>query len=211
MLTVKIPSIFLGYRSLFDRLEFSVHPGQAMHIKGVNGAGKTTLLKAIIGQIHPDIEVLLDGSPLSPDNITFIGTKMGLNPLLTCEENLSFWYEFCNNPGLSPLEALSLFDTLEYQDIPVKNLSYGQQRRVSLSKLLIRQTPVRILDEPMNGLDQTSQEILRHVCEEHLDEGGILIYASHQDINFSRESTLELPGGKVTPFFEKNIKERKIA
>lgn len=211
MLTVKIPSIFLGYRSLFDRLEFILHPGQAMHIKGVNGAGKTTLLKAIIGHAHPDIEILLNQSPLSPEDMTFIGTKMGLNPLLTCEENLSFWHKFSNTPGLSPPEALSLFDTLEYLDVTVKNLSYGQQRRVSLSKLLIRQTPLWILDEPMNGLDQTSQEILRHVCEEHLDEGGMLIYASHQDINFSHESTLELPSGKVTLPFEKETQERRIA
>ena len=96
------------------------------------------------------------------------------------------------------------------QDIKVKNLSYGQQRRVSLAKLLLRQSPLWILDEPMNGLDHIAQEVLQHVCEEHLEEGGMIIYASHRDINFPTESTLELPTGRIISS-HLTSSERKIA
>ena len=71
-------------------------------------------------------------------------------------------------------------------DVPVRMLSTGQRKRAMLARVVISGAPIWLLDEPTNGLDTASVEMLGELMATHLAAGGIILAASHQ--------ALPLPG-----------------
>jgi heme exporter protein A len=100
------------------------------------------------------------------------------------------------SPESPPLQPLSLGDTppatpistdaaLErvglshLADLPCQLLSAGQRRRLTLARLLVVARPLWLLDEPTTALDSAGQDILWHLCASHLDNGGVVMVATH--------------------------------
>ena len=67
-------------------------------------------------------------------------------------------------------------------DVPVRYLSTGQKKRAALARLLNRNCPIWLLDEPLNGLDKQAQSAVEMLVEQHCGAGGIVVVASHQQI-----------------------------
>ena len=63
----------------------------------------------------------------------------------------------------------------------VRNLSHGQKKKVSLSKLLFSNTKLWLLDEPLNGLDHNSHNILKKILLKHQNNQGSILISSHID------------------------------
>jgi len=180
-------------RTLFQDIDLSIQSGELVLLKGENGAGKTSLLRILVGLSVPvSGNVYINGSNVHEDinsaltNTIYIGHKLGLNGLLTALENLRFW---CQVSGLKAsqndiLEILDKLGLVGLEDIAVKNLSAGQQRRVSLAKLWLHSSAqLWVLDEPFTALDVNVVALLEDHISQFLAKGGAVLMTSHQAVS----------------------------
>ena len=193
-LTVKNLHCTRGDRTLFDKLNIEVSSGQCLHIMGANGCGKTSLLRILSGlNMSDDGDVywnqsIIKGNQDYLSNSTFIGHKDGLKNELTAIENLRF------NQQLNTLstsdenqldDCLNQMQILRCADLLAQQLSFGQRRRLTFAKLLLRPFKIWILDEPFTGIDKNGRAIIENICLSHLNDGGIIILTHHQELNKS--------------------------
>ena len=194
---LKITDLHLsrGDRLLIKDLNFKLSKGQSLKIEGANGVGKTTLIRAIAGFITPDkgkINFTFDNKDLSKrEQIHYIGHKNGIRTSLTVLENLEFWASFYDaSPSLMQIAQTYALKSLLH--IPAGYLSAGQKRRLSLSRLSMSERPLWLLDEPTVSLDQQSVQLVAKAAQTHLENGGLLIAATHIPLEIEFTDTLTL-------------------
>lgn len=161
-----------------------------MQLAGPNGAGKTSLLRIIAGFAMPDDgDVLWQGESINKNyeqyaqDLLFIGHKTGVNAQLSAVENLQFWLQingYETTEDLYPL--LEKIGLVGLEDVPVRMLSAGQQRRVALVRLWLNKAKLWILDEPFTALDKSGVAFLQQRFDEHLSNGGAILLTTHQDL-----------------------------
>lgn len=175
-------------RAVFSGVSFAVAAGHALVLTGPNGAGKSSLLRVIAGLIVPTAgQLKLEGGDpeLSvAEQCHYAGHHDPFKPALTVRENLVFWSRFLNDGGrggeadriAAALAAVGLDDLAP---LPAGYLSAGQQRRLSLARLLCVPRPVWLLDEPTTALDAASIARLDRMMAAHLAGGGAIVAATH--------------------------------
>ena len=175
-------------RTLFSGLSFTLNAGEWVQITGSNGAGKTTLLRLLTGLSRPDAgEVHWQGQPLQQvrdsyhQNLLWIGHQPGIKTRLTALENLHFYHR--DGDTAQCLEALAQAGLAGFEDIPVNQLSAGQQRRVALARLWLTRATLWILDEPFTAIDVNGVDRLTQRMAQHTEQGGIVILTTHQPLN----------------------------
>ncbi|EFY9977799.1 TPA: cytochrome c biogenesis heme-transporting ATPase CcmA [Shigella boydii] len=175
-------------RTLFSGLSFTLNAGEWVQITGSNGAGKTTLLRLLTGLSRPDAgEVLWQGQPLHQvrdsyhQNLLWIGHQPGIKTRLTALENLHFYHR--DGDTAQCLEALAQAGLAGFEDIPVNQLSAGQQRRVALARLWLTRATLWILDEPFTAIDVNGVDRLTQRMAQHTEQVGIVILTTHQPLN----------------------------
>ena len=103
------------------------------------------------------------------------------NTNLTVNENVLFWKKVFSSPRKkreidSILELLSLNQS---KDILTSYLSYGEIKKLELSRLVIEQKKLWILDEPYIGLDESSINLINETITNHIKSSGMVILTSH--------------------------------
>lgn len=204
VLSVTNLSVVKRDRLLFDNLNFAVEQGGLLYVKGQNGAGKTSLLRVLAGLVDADSgdvyfiqQNIKDCREMYHQNLVYFGHKLGINQTLSAVENLQYW---CKQHQVV-ISADTIFDTLAQlnlvglEDIPVANLSAGQQRRVALARFWFKQTAkLWILDEPFTALDTQGIELVSGQITKFLSTGGAVVMTSHQALQLdypTNELTLE--------------------
>jgi heme exporter protein A len=173
-------------RILFERLSFSVRPGELLQIKGSNGSGKTTLLKILTGLYEDytgEVDWDLTSWPL------FVSHKPGVKDQLTALENLE-WLAGLHHGAVDRLEvdrALLAVGLAGYQDVLCGTMSEGQRKRVNLARLFFVRSHAWILDEPLSAIDVEGVRLLQERIGSHLDDGGLVIVTSHQSLDVAHE------------------------
>ena len=184
-----------GGQQVFSGLSFAVTSGQALALTGRNGAGKTTLLRLIAGLLQPSGGRLeLAGGEAEAaigEQVHYLGHQDALKPSLSVAENLKFWAAFLGGKSSTGggLEAVGL-DHLA--DLPAGYLSAGQRRRLALARLVCVQRPIWLLDEPTAALDSASQDKLGELMRGHLENGGMIVAATHGPLPLANVSELRL-------------------
>lgn len=188
-----------GGRTVFAGLGFSVPAGGALVLRGPNGSGKTTLLRLMAGLARPTAGRLLwSGEPLEESethgrHLRFIGHLDAIKPAFTVRENLSFWTAFWDRgDGSGIARAMEAFGLAALADFPARLLSAGQRHRLALARLVASPTPLWLLDEPANALDDRSLAALTGTIAEHRARGGMVVLASHGSDLVSGAVTLGL-------------------
>ncbi|MEM7071693.1 MAG: ATP-binding cassette domain-containing protein, partial [Pseudomonadota bacterium] len=106
---------------------------------------------------------------------------------------LKFWSDFMQpNHDINLQKIISTFDLMDFIDQDCANLSTGQARRVCLSRLLIEPRPIWLLDEPLNGLDEKTRKLLKKIQKQHRNQGGMIIFASHQNPDWHHLTHLDM-------------------
>ncbi len=192
-------------RILFQDIDLTMESGDLVMLKGENGAGKTSLLRILVGLSAPNSGQILinqhnvqENINLASSRLVYAGHKLSVSSLLSPLENLQF---YCELIGVGPIKSTFLMQLLSQlsldglEDLPVKHLSAGQQRRVSLAKLwLHKHANLWVLDEPFTALDVATVHLLEQHIAQFLQAGGAVIMTSHQATNIahkSREFVLE--------------------
>lgn len=179
-------------RTLFEGLSLVINAGELLYLRGPNGAGKTSLLRILTGLSEPELgTVLYNGIDISKDKsgyyqaLFYLGHKSGTNGSLSALDNLSFWLA----QHKVSVDVNALYDVLEkvglvgLEDVPVRYLSAGQQRRVALSRLWLKPAKVWILDEPFTALDVKGIHMLESIMKDHVAKGGLIVTTSHQPLS----------------------------
>ncbi|MBV4411848.1 cytochrome c biogenesis heme-transporting ATPase CcmA [Enterobacteriaceae bacterium YMB-R22] len=172
-------------RVLFSVLSFSVAAGEVVQIVGANGAGKTSLLRILSGLASPQAgHVRWRGELINRvredfhRELLWLGHQPGVKNVMTADENLRFFHPSCSQDAR--WQALACVGMAGYEDVPVAQMSAGQQRRVALARLWLSRASLWILDEPFTALDVAGVEKLTRCFERHAGQGGSVLLTSHQ-------------------------------
>jgi len=165
----------INENKLFHNLSFEVNSGEGLHIKGGNGSGKSTLLRIILGITSPS-----KGLIQSYDQdlkISYLGHKNAIKNYLTPIENLELL--FSGDDLNVAFEWLNKFGLFHVQDELTASLSFGQQKKLALIRVLAQSSDLLILDEPFVGLDQATADQLNSFLAQKISQNAGLILTSH--------------------------------
>ncbi|MBS9809429.1 cytochrome c biogenesis heme-transporting ATPase CcmA [Vibrio alginolyticus] len=191
MLEVSNLTAIRDERVLFENLQFEIKPGELVQIEGRNGTGKTTLLRIVTGLgdreegvIKWKGEEVEKSRDVFHQELLFLGHQTGVKRELTALENLRFYQSIQNNRSSDEeiFIALTQVGLAGREDVPVAQLSAGQQRRVALARLWLSKQILWILDEPLTAIDKQGVKVLESLFASHADNGGIVVLTTHQDM-----------------------------
>ncbi|QXT40112.1 thiamine ABC transporter ATP-binding protein [Gymnodinialimonas ceratoperidinii] len=191
-------------------LDLTVPKGARVALMGVSGSGKSTLLSALAGFLLPDAgRIIMAGedvtaAPVAQRPVSILFQDGNLFPHLSVFDNIALG--IAPNLRLDAADEARVMESLRKVDLDGMDermpaaLSGGQQSRVALARMLLRDKPVALLDEPFSALDPALRremlELMRTLCEE---TGQTLFMATHdlRDAEHLCDRILLLEDGKV--------------
>lgn len=199
-----------GDKTVIENINLSVYEGEFLTLLGSSGCGKTTILRSISGLDKPTKgKVFIDGedvTELEPPQrqVNTIFQNYALFPLMTIEDNVAFGLKMKNVPKDEMKDRVSkmleLVHLEGYEKRKPKELSGGEQQRVSIIRGLINNPKVLLLDEPLSALDLKLRKKM-HVELKQLQKklGITFIYVTHdQDEALSMSDRIVLlKDGKI--------------
>jgi heme exporter protein A len=183
-----------GDRRLFKGLTFSAARGELIDLRGPNGSGKTSLLRIICGLATPAAgEVRWQGKNIRSlgeeyfSAVAYLAHQNGVKDELSAIENLRISSAVAGH-ALNKTEAQEILARIglsRQQNLPARSLSAGQRRRLAMTRLLTSKATLWILDEVLTSLDDAAVKLSREFISEHLQNGGMAIIATHQELGLS--------------------------
>ena len=173
-------TVIRGKSVVFYKFNINFFYNKINVLSGKNGVGKTTLLRTISGLIIPNDGRIVWDNNLN-NHINYVSHVNGLSPSLTVKENIENWLNLFNI-NVDIKKILSYFNLELLINNKVNELSEGQKKKVSLSRLFINYRKVWILDEPYESLDESSKIMLSKFFLKHINSDGVLIISSNQNI-----------------------------
>jgi ABC-type branched-subunit amino acid transport system ATPase component len=202
---VDVTKSFDGVIAL-DRVSVSFAPGELCAVIGPNGAGKTTLLNVLTGFVRPDGGRCILGAAeitdLMPNRIARQGLARTFQDLrlvrqLSVLENILL--AFPDQLGESLLRAICRFG-VSAQDSALRSeasdilsrvglaeikqrmageLSYGQQKLLTVASCIATRADILLLDEPVSGVDPATAEKVLEVLADLRSHGKTLVFVEH--------------------------------
>ena len=201
MLLVSDLSFSRNEKIIFENISLSINYNQIIQIKGKNGSGKTTLIKVILNILEPKKgEIFWKGKNIKKNifdffsQTTFIMDQTTSTRELTVLDNINYWRTLSSS-NISSDQILILLKTLnlsKYYKTRVMHLSSGENKKLELIRLIVEQKKLWVLDEPYNHLDDQSIDILNQTFIDHINNDGMILFASHFDPMINNLETLEM-------------------
>ena len=202
MLSVSQLSCRRGSKTLFADVSFSLAPGQALHLEGDNGVGKTSLLRMVCGLSAPESGSVRWGECTTAQDpaafhsaLFYLGHALSLKEELTALENLMADAAVAGRSLAMPqaMVALARMGLRGREHLPLRVMSQGQKRRTALARLWASQAPLWVLDEPFVALDAQAVDGLRTLLAEHVAQGGMVLFTSHQPVTLACADGRDVP------------------
>ncbi|MCH7592413.1 MAG: ABC transporter ATP-binding protein [Planctomycetes bacterium] len=178
-----------------------VRRGDCWAIVGPNGAGKSTLLRIMAGLLAPQSgSVSLEGNPLGSltgrgraKRIAFVAQSTGGELDFSARDvvmmgrfpHRSFGLFESAGDGRFADRTMTITDTAEFADRPMKTLSGGEAQRVHLAAALAQDPSVLLLDEPTASLDLHHQLAIFEILRDRADRDGLAVVVVTHDVNLA--------------------------
>ena len=175
---------------IFENIHIAASSGKIVFVKGNNGTGKTTLLKTLVNILEPNNGDIFWMGKKIKNNIfnfysetTLIMDKPTSSLEMTVIENINFWKQIT----LSQIKYEEIFNLLkmlgidQYLKKQTMYLSLGEIKKLELTRLILEQKKLWILDEPYIGLDKNSMDIINETFIDHVSNNGIIIFSSNYE------------------------------
>ncbi|MEM4576560.1 MAG: metal ABC transporter ATP-binding protein [Candidatus Nezhaarchaeales archaeon] len=199
VISVKNLSVAYGDKMALEDVTFELKKPAFLSIVGPNGSGKTTLLKALLGMVNPvngTIRVLEHEVPRERYEVRkytgYVPQRERIDPtkpLLVKDVVLMGriakrgWCRRLTKADYDAAKrALKVVEMEEFWDEPYAHLSGGQQQRVLIARALAVEPRLLLLDEPLSGVDATTQDVILKVLRAEADKGVTVIMVTH-DLN----------------------------
>jgi manganese/zinc/iron transport system ATP- binding protein len=177
--------------ALWD-IDLDIPPGVMCAIVGPNGAGKSTLIKATLGLVRPvagHVRFLGHEIGAMRGRIGYVPQRHSVDwdfPTTArdvVEMGLYRSLGWFRRPGRDAraraMDALAELGMQDYADRQISQLSGGQQQRVFLARALVQDAPILILDEPLAGVDASTEAIIIDLLKRLRDAGRTVIVVHH--------------------------------
>ncbi len=180
-----------GQGPALDGISFTVDEGDLLGIIGPNGAGKTTLFNCVLGLIE-DYQgtITVFGRDIRKDRgalarIGYVPQKKSIdsNFPATVEEVVALGAISKKPSKAKVAQALETVGMSAFRNRRIGELSGGQQQRVLIAKALVNDPQLLILDEPVTGIDQVTQNKFYALVQKINKEGRITIIWSSHDLD----------------------------
>lgn len=159
-------------KRIVNDISFHIARGEKAGLIGANGAGKTTIQKLILGLLHGDGTILVDGIPVGKKTLPQIRKKAGF--VLQSSDNQMFMPTVLEdmifgpmNYGLSREQATAKAETVlrqlqipELKDRYNHKISGGEKRMGAIATVLAMEPELILLDEPTSALDPCNRRLI---------------------------------------------------
>ncbi|SEN08008.1 ABC transporter ATP-binding protein [Actinacidiphila rubida] len=179
-----------GEQAAVAGIDLEVPAGRFVGLVGPNGAGKTTTLSMVTGLLRPDDgAVQIVGRDVWADPVA-VKSRIGVLPeglrlfeRLTGRELLVYTGRLRGLP-IAEVERRTgrLLDVLDLSGARHKlvvDYSTGMRKKIGLAAALLHNPEVLFLDEPFEGVDPVSAQVIRGVLERYTATGGTVVFSSH--------------------------------
>jgi ABC-2 type transporter ATPase len=171
-------------------IDFEVAPGTSFGLLGPNGAGKSTTMRMIAGVSHRSggqLRILgMDPNEQGLRIRAHLGVvpqNDSLDDQLTVRENLIFYGRYFGLPkrwlAAKAEELIEFAQLTEKRNSRVDDLSGGMKRRLTISRALVSDPRIVLLDEPTTGLDPQARHILWDRLFQLKEKGTTLVLTTH--------------------------------
>lgn len=192
MIMIKIQGLTITKEgnTIFKNLNYSFKNGNSYALMGYSGSGKSTLLNSIAGFEKIDSgNIYLNGKKLIADNhfyktqLGYLFQNYGLIDNLSVDENLDIGLAFQKQSKAEKRKRKNILLTELNVNVDLKRkistLSGGEQQRIALIRLLLKNPNIILADEPTGSLDRTNGEKILDKLLACLNDNKIIIIATH--------------------------------
>jgi len=200
-------------KGALNKVSFKIKAGEKVGIIGKNGSGKTTIEKMILGLYEPEEgSILIDGIEINQIDPVDLRKSIGYVPqdvVLfngTVKENIVYRYPAIDD--LSILKAAKMSGTDDFVnshplgfDMPVyergDGISGGQRQSIAIARAFLLDSPIMILDEPTNSLDNTTEAKIKNLLAQNLENKTTILVTHKSSLLSLVDRLIVLDNGKV--------------
>ena len=196
---------FKGENVLQD-INLDLYENHIYGFVGRNGSGKSVLFKLICGYLHPDLgDVTVRGKQIGkdvdfPENLGALIENPGFLWQESAMSNLLYLAKITGKIGKREvMDAIRKVGLDPLSRKHVGKYSLGMKQRLGIAQAIMEDSDILILDEPMNGLDESGIDEMRNLILEFRRPGKIVLIASHnkEDIQILCDEVYEMKNGKI--------------
>lgn len=191
---------------VLDNVSINFEKGKVYGLIGRNGSGKTMLLKCICGFVIPSegnikVNNKIIGREIDvPQSVGIIIETPGFLPNYSAFKNLKGLAMIKGN--INKEEILNAINRVGLDATSKKwvgKFSLGMRQRLGIAQAIMENPEILILDEPMNGLDNTGVKEIRKLLLSLKEDGKTIIIASHNkdDISTLCDEVFEMDKGRL--------------
>ncbi|MET8321577.1 ABC transporter ATP-binding protein [Micromonospora sp. NPDC005189] len=191
---MRLEDIWLRYHRrgswVLRGVDVRIGPGETAVVLGRNGVGKSTLLQVAAGVLRPGRGRVTD----RPARVGWVPERFPADQPFTVARYLTGMARVSGLGSAAADEAVSSWiDRLglsAFRSVRLPELSKGTAQKVGIAQAMLRPPGLLVLDEPWEGLDAATRELVPELIDEVLTDGGAVLVSDH------RGETVRLPGAR---------------
>ena len=206
MLEIKHISFSYNAKEVLKDVTLSVKAGKVHGIVGKNGAGKTTFFHVVVKLLNFDKgSITYNGEDYLSTDIAFLETENFFYPYIKGKE----YIQLLASDAHFSIQDWNYFFQLPLDDM-VDNYSTGMKKKLALIGVIAMNRPVLIMDEPYNGLDLTTCELVYRIIRRLKEQGRLVLISSHivSTLTAVCDSISILKDGAIHSTYKKNNFDR---